>query len=206
MSLDHLLALAGFAFVTSVTPGPNNMMLLASGVNFGFRRTIPHMLGVSLGFVLMLLLVGLGVGQVLEANPTIFTALKVASLVYMLWLAWKIANSGPVSGGGEGNAGQPMTFFQAALFQCVNPKAWAMTLTGTAAYTVPDNYLWSLAVMGIVFLVVNFPTVGIWTGFGVALRQVLQDPVKLRVFNIAMAGLLVLSMLPALFDVVPFRG
>lgn len=202
MSIDLLLALAGFAFVTSVTPGPNNMMLLASGVNFGFRRTVPHMLGISLGFVLMLFIVGLGIGQVLQANATIFSALKIASFAYMLWLAWKIANSGPVEGGGEASTGKPMTFLQAALFQWVNPKAWAMTVTGTAAYTVPESYLLSLGVMGLVFLVVNFPTVGIWTGFGVGLRTLLQDPMKVRVFNIVMAVLLVASMVPAVMGVV----
>lgn len=204
MTTDLLLAFVGFAFVTSVTPGPNNMMLLASGVNHGFRRSIPHMLGIASGFIVMVELVGLGVGQLLQANSTVFLALKIASIVYMLWLAWKIANSGPIGTNGEGNEGQPFTFFQAALFQWVNPKAWAMALTATSAYTDPANYLWSLAVIGIVFGIINFPSVGVWTLFGMALRKLLQDPVKVRVFNIAMAVLLVLSMVPALFDVLPF--
>jgi threonine/homoserine/homoserine lactone efflux protein len=201
MTADILLALTGFALVTSITPGPNNMMLLASGVNHGFLRTIPHMLGVAIGFVLMLVLVGLGIGQVLEANPAVFSTLKVASVLYMLWLAWKIANSGPIGGGAEGSTGQPMTFLQAALFQWANPKAWAMALTATAAYTDPTNYLPSLLLMGLVFGVINFPSVAVWTGFGVGLRKMLQDPRKVRIFNIAMAGLLVASMLPAVIDV-----
>ena len=203
MSPDLLLAFAAFAFVTSVTPGPNNMMLLASGVNFGFRRTIPHMLGVAIGFIVMVVLIGLGIGQVLEANPTIFSVLKFAGLVYMLWLAWKIANSGPIGEGGASSSGTPMSFLQAALFQWVNPKAWAMALTATAAYTVLGTYVPSLMAMAIIFGIVNFPSVGIWTLFGVGLRQMLQDPVKVRVFNIVMALLLVASMLPALLDVVP---
>lgn len=205
MSLDLLLALAGFAFVTSVTPGPNNMMLLASGVNFGFRRTIPHMLGVAIGFIVMIELVGLGIGQVLMANPAIFTTLKIAGLIYMLWLAWKIANSGPIDGSGERSTGKPLTFLQAALFQWVNPKAWAMALTATSAYTDPANFLPSLAIMGVTFGIINFPSVGVWTLFGVGLRKMLQDPVRVRVFNVVMAVLLVLSMLPAVLDVLPAK-
>lgn len=203
MPADVLLALAAFAFVTSVTPGPNNMMLMASGVNFGFRRTIPHMLGVALGFVIMVVLVGLGIGQVLQAEPRIYAALKIMGLIYMLWLAWKIANSGPIGGGAaHGEAGQPFSFLQAALFQWVNPKAWAMAITATTAYTDSANYLFSLALLAIVFGIINFPSVGIWTLFGVGLRKFMQDPVKVRVFNVVMALLLVASMVPAMLEVV----
>lgn len=203
MPADLLLALAAFAFVTSVTPGPNNMMLMASGVNFGFRRTIPHMLGVALGFVLMVVLVGLGIGQVLQAEPRIYAALKIVGLIYMLWLAWKIANSGPLGGGAaQGEAGRPFSFVQAALFQWVNPKAWAMAITATTAYTDSANYFFSLILLAVVFGIINFPSVGIWTLFGVGLRKFMQDPVKVRVFNVVMALLLVASMIPAMLEVV----
>jgi threonine/homoserine/homoserine lactone efflux protein len=119
----------------------------------------------------------------------------------MLWLAWKIANAGPVEGGSEGRE-RPMTFLEAAAFQWVNPKAWAMALTAVATYTQPANYLMSLLMVGGVFGVINWPSVGVWAGFGVALRQMLQDPVKVRVFNIAMALLLVASLAPAVTELV----
>jgi threonine/homoserine/homoserine lactone efflux protein len=189
-------ALIAFAFVTSVTPGPNNMMLLASGVNHGFTRTLPHMLGISVGFSGMIVAVGLGIGQVFVAYPQTYLALKVISILYMLWLAWKIANSGPLSSGTGEAVGRPMTFVQAAAFQWVNPKAWTMALGAISAYTVATDYTRSLLIVGAVFMVVNFPTVGLWTMFGVGLRRWLTDPGKVRVFNITMALLLVASLAP----------
>ncbi|MEZ5926829.1 MAG: LysE family translocator [Hyphomicrobiaceae bacterium] len=206
MTADILLAFTGFAFVTSVTPGPNNMMLLASGVNHGFRRTIPHMLGVSIGFVLMVVLVGLGLGQLLEANPTVYGVLKIVSLVYMVWLAWRIATSGPIAGEPGESSGRPMTFIEAALFQWVNPKAWAMALTATAAYTTPANFLPSLLLMGLIFGIINLPSVGVWTLCGVGLRRLLQTPRFVRIFNVSMAILLIVSMLPAVLAAFSGRG
>ena len=118
MPTHLLLALAGFAFVASITPGPNNLMLLASGVKFGFRRTIPHMLGIGVGFVVMLLVIGLGLGQLLLVEPRIYQALRIACLLYLLWLAWKIARSGPVSVTETDGRAEPLNFIGAALFQC----------------------------------------------------------------------------------------
>jgi threonine/homoserine/homoserine lactone efflux protein len=137
MSLDLLVALIGFAFVTSVTPGPNNLMLLASGVNFGFRRTMPHMLGVGFGFMFMILVLGLGLSAVFVAYPVAHDALRVVGGAYMLWLAWKIANAGAVGDGTS--SGTPLTFLQAALFQWVNPKAWVMGIAAIASYTVTSD-------------------------------------------------------------------
>ncbi|MGH6855663.1 MAG: LysE family translocator [Aestuariivirga sp.] len=197
MSVDLFVALVIFAFVTSVTPGPNNLMLLASGVNFGFKRTIPHMAGIGIGFTVMVIAVGLGLGKLFEAYPAIYTALRVAGGLYMLWLAWKIANSGPV---GEGrSAGTPLSFVQAALFQWVNPKAWVMAVTANATYTLPDNYLWSVLLVGLVFGAVNLPSVSTWALFGTGLKHVLNNPRVLRVFNITMAVLLVASLAPLLY-------
>ncbi len=191
---DVLLALIGFAFVTSITPGPNNLMLLASGVNFGFRRTIPHMLGIGIGFTIMIILVGLGLGRVFEAVPVLYSVLKYAGAAYMLWLAYGVARSGPV---GEGKiVGQPMSFVGAALFQWVNPKAWAMALSATATYTVASNFTGSVLVIALIFGVVNLPTVSIWALFGTAMRRYLSDPVTVRYFNIVMALLLVVSLWP----------
>lgn len=195
MSYDLILALLGFAFVTSVTPGPNNMMLLASGVNFGFAPTIPHMLGISLGHSLMVFLVGMGLAGVMHAWPPAMTLLKLASLVYMLWLAWKIANA---AAPGEGKSGtKPFNFLQAAAFQWVNPKAWAMALGAISAYA-GDGSTASVAIVSAVFAAVNLPSVAVWAVAGDALRGWLTDPSRLRVFNWTMAGLLVLSLIPLL--------
>lgn len=198
MPFDLFLALCGFAFVTSITPGPNNMMLLASGVTFGFRRTIPHMLGIFGGFTTMVALVGLGLGQVFERWPILFVILKYVGAAYMLWLAWGIANSGPV-GDGE-TRGKPMPFLGAAAFQWVNPKAWVMALSAIPAYTQPNNYIPSVFIVALVFGVVNLPSVGSWAAFGSAMRNVLSNPRIVRWFNWAMALLLVASLWPIIAD------
>lgn len=195
MSFDLILALIGFAFVTSVTPGPNNMMLLASGVNFGFRRTIPHMLGIGIGFTLMVALIGFGLGEVFARVPLIYTALKYVGAGYMLYLAWKIANSGPISAEGEVK-GKPMTFLQAAAFQWVNPKAWVMAVSAISTYTQAEAYVASVLVISFVFGAVNLPSVSSWAAFGVAMRRLLTNPRAVRVFNITMALLLVASLWP----------
>lgn len=193
MTYELFLALLGFAFVTSVTPGPNNMMLLASGVNFGFRRTLPHMLGISIGHAVMVFLVGLGLAGVFKAWPPALLLLKGASVAYMLWLAWKIAQSGAP---GEGRAkARPMTFLQAAAFQWVNPKAWAMALGAVSAYVAEPSALAYAAVAG-TFALVNLPSVSVWAGAGQAVRRWLEGPGRLAAFNWTMAGLLVLSLWP----------
>ncbi len=194
MSLDLVLAFLGFAFVSSVTPGPNNMMLLASGVNFGLARTVPHILGINFGFPLMLLLVGLGLGQIFERFPTIYTTMKYGGAFYMLWLAWKIANSGAV---GEGAAAaRPISFLQAAAFQWVNPKAWAMVFGAIAAYTVPENFLVSMLMISGLYAFVGLPSSAVWAVFGTTMRGFLRDPKTVRLFNITMALLLVASLWP----------
>ncbi|WP_299552278.1 LysE family translocator [uncultured Tateyamaria sp.] len=196
MTYDLLTALAMFAFVSSITPGPNNLMLMASGANFGFRRTIPHMLGVGLGFVFMVLLVGAGLVQVFDAYPASHTVLKVASVTYLLYLAWKIATAAPIKDGAE--KGTPMTFLQAAAFQWVNPKAWTMALTAVTVYT-PDTTLWAIALVAIVFGAINFPSVNSWTLLGQQMARVLTNPARLTAFNWTMAALLVASLYPVIF-------
>ena len=196
MPLDTLLALVVFAFTTSITPGPNNMMLFASGVNFGFRRTIPHMLGIGAGFFSLLIGVGFGLGAVLKTMPLLYTALKFAGGLYLVWIAWKIANSRSLT---EGQAGaKPMTFLGAAAFQWVNPKAWVMAVTAMATYTDTQRYFFTVTIVGLAFALVNVPSVSTWAGFGSALRDWLSDPVRLKWFNITMAVLLVLSLWPML--------
>jgi threonine/homoserine/homoserine lactone efflux protein len=196
VSPEVLLALVVFAFVASITPGPNNLMLLASGVNFGFRRTVPHMLGISAGFFSLLLAVGFGLGVLLENKPWLYLALKAAGGAYLIYLAWRIAFARAL---GEAKAaGQPLSFAAAALFQWVNPKAWIMAVAAMAAYTSADDYTWSILVVGMIFTAVNLPSVSAWAGFGTALRAWLSDPVRLRWFNATMGVLLVLSLWPML--------
>jgi threonine/homoserine/homoserine lactone efflux protein len=198
MPADLLVAFTAFAIVMSGTPGPNVMLVMASGVNHGFRATLPHMLGVTVGFSLMLLAVGFGLGRVFEAMPKLYTVLKVASVIYLCWLAWKIMNTKPVAAGDTSSVGKPMTFLQGGAFQWVNPKAWAICLSVVAAYTVPGNFLISMLIMAALFVVINFICLVVWCGFGVGLRSILQDPRYVRVFNVVMALLLLASMVPVL--------
>jgi len=195
MNIDLLPALIIFALVSSITPGPNNLMLMASGANFGFRRTIPHMLGISIGFMVLMLLTGLGLAQVFDLYPVSHLILKILSAVYMLWLAWKIANAAAVQQ--RDAAGTPMTFLQAAAFQWVNPKAWAMALTANTVY-VGGVGAWALAFACLVFASVNLPSVSFWTIAGQQMARFLTNPARLRAFNWTMAALLVASLYPVL--------
>lgn len=196
MQIEIFLALLVFAFTTSITPGPNNMMLFASGVNFGFVRTIPHMIGIGVGFLVLLLAVGFGLGALLEAVPLVYTVLKFAGGAYLVWIAWKIGTSRSLS---EGKAGaRPMRFIEAAAFQWVNPKAWVMAVSAMATYTNAANYTMSVLIVGFAFAVVNFPSVSTWAGFGSALREWLSEPARLKRFNVTMALLLVASLWPML--------
>jgi len=187
-----LIALAGFAFVTSITPGPNNLMLLASGTNFGWRRSLPHLLGISFGFGVMLALVGLGLGEVFTAYPGLHGALKWASLAYLLYLAYKVATAAPPRAG-DAAAGRPMGFGAAALFQAVNPKAWAMALTAVTAYGELG-----VVAMTAIFVLVNLPCCGSWALLGEQMRRWLHRPRALQAFNWGAAALMVVSVLPLL--------
>jgi threonine/homoserine/homoserine lactone efflux protein len=195
MTLDFIPALATFAFVSSITPGPNNLMLMASGANFGVRRTIPHALGVALGFVAMAMLVGVGLIGLFEAFPVTYTVLKVLSVGYLLYLAWKIANASAPKG--AAGSGTPMTFLQAAAFQWVNPKAWAMALTAITVYA-PAQSLVAIMAVALIFGAINLPSVSVWVWLGVQMRRVLTNPIRLKVFNYTMALLLVASLYPFL--------
>lgn len=192
---DPLLwALLGFALSTSCTPGPNNTMLAASGANFGFRRALPHVTGVTLGFPVMVLAIGVGLGAVFTALPWLHTALKYAGGAYLLWLAWRVANSG--RGGGPGEA-KPIGFFEAAGFQWVNPKAWIMAVGALAAYTDPNVNVWGEAArVATAFLFAGIVSSTLWCGFGVAIGRLLTSDRAFRLFNYAMALALVASLIP----------
>ncbi len=193
MTYELLTALAAFALVTSITPGPNNLMLMASGANFGFRRTLPHMFGVGLGFVFMVVLVGVGLIQLFDAYPLSYTVLKLLSVAYLVFLAWKIATAAPADG--AKTTGKPFTFLQAALFQWVNPKAWAMALTAVSVYT-PTQSLATITLVAVIFGAINLPSVGSWTLLGQQMQRLLTSPRRLRIFNVSMAMLLVASLYP----------
>jgi threonine/homoserine/homoserine lactone efflux protein len=199
MTIDLLLSLIGFAFVMSITPGPNNVMLLASGLNWGFARTTPHMLGVTLGFPAMLAVVGSAMTVVMEAIARVRPALEVASAAYMLWLAWGIAAARPPAEEGDhSGTGRPMSFLEAAAFQWLNPKAWAIAFAWMGAYTVPAAPWPSLLVGALVFVAVGLPSVAVWAGLGLGLRRLIGSPRLLRAVNIAMGLLLVASLWPLL--------
>lgn len=193
---DLLAALILYAFVSSITPGPNNLMLLASGVNFGFRRTMPHMLGIGAGFTLMVALTGWGLAGLFALWPPLHGVLTVASVAYLLWLAWKIAHAAPPAPGEA--AGRPFGFWQAAGFQWVNPKAWSMALTASTLYLPPGGGNQAILALALVFGAINLPCVSSWAAMGSLLRGWLADPARLRLFNGAMAVLLVATLWPVI--------
>lgn len=197
MSYEIFAALIVYSFVSSITPGPNNFMLLASGVNYGFTRTIPHMLGIGVGFASLLLGVGLGLGALLTAFPAMHLVLKVLGGGYLLYLAWRIAMSRTMGNGGNGKS-RPMSFFEAAAFQWVNVKAWVMAVTAMALYTNPQMPLGSVLLITLAFALVNLPCVSSWAAFGLALRGFLSHPTRLKWFNIGMGAALALTLWPML--------
>ncbi|MCQ8878024.1 LysE family translocator [Pseudoalteromonas shioyasakiensis] len=197
MNLELVSALALFAFVSSATPGPNNLMLMSSGANFGFKQTLPHLFGVSLGFAIMLILVGLGVSQLFDLLPISYTILQVLCIGYLFYLAFKIAtNTSPIGEAQVNN--KPFSFTQAALFQWVNPKAWSMALSAISLYA-PSKTLLSVLLVALIFGLINLPCVSLWILLGQKLQRVLAKPIRLRIFNVFMALLLVLSVLFSMF-------
>ncbi|AHD08162.1 LysE family translocator [Phaeobacter gallaeciensis] len=191
MTYELFFALAGFVFGTVFTPGPNNLMLMASGANFGFRRSLPHLTGVAVGFPLMILPVGLGVMQLFDAFPALTWIMTALSVAYMLWLAWKVANAAPPR---DGEAqGTPLSFLQACAFQWVNPKAWAMALGAITLYAASRDVTAILWVSGTYLLVGSF-SASTWTLLGQQLRRLLTQPAQLRAFNWTMAALLLASL------------
>ncbi|HVV61439.1 MAG TPA: LysE family translocator [Pseudolabrys sp.] len=195
MQVDVFLALVVFAFVMAFTPGPNNILLAHSGVNFGFARTIPHQLGVDVGFVFLLAVFAAGLGVVFAAAPALQLALKIAGALYMLWLAWKVASARPLEEKGAA-AGRPMTFLQAAAFQWINPKAVVAALSGIAVYMRPGHEFGDFLIVLAVFAVSTVLSTATWTGFGVALRGLLHNPTYARIFNVTMGVLLAACIIP----------
>jgi threonine/homoserine/homoserine lactone efflux protein len=194
---ELLVAFVVFAVATLFTPGPNNVMLMTSGLNFGFSRTLPHALGVALGFGFLVLVVGLGLGAVFAAYPAIYTALKLVGAAYLLYLAWRIAIAGPVAGSA---AARPLTFLEGAAFQWINPKGWVMAVGAVTAYAGVASFPANMILIATVFACLGALSSGTWLLFGTGLKAVVTDPGKVRTFNIVMALALAGSLVPVFLD------
>ena len=200
---EIFIAVLFFAFSTTITPGPNNVMIMSSGMNYGIKASMPHFMGICLGFPLMVLLVGLGFGVVFDRYPNLHQLIKVLGVLYLIWLAWHIATAEPkaIKKGEK----KPFTFWQAALFQWVNAKAWVMASGSVAAFTtVQGSPLLEVLAITLAFLLMAFPCVGVWLVFGSLLRKVLTQPIMQRLFNISMALILLLSIVPVIIELWQF--
>lgn len=196
-----LVSIFVFSFSTSITPGPNNIMLLSSGLTFGYRRTIPHILGVVLGFPLMTICVGLGLGKFFETYPASLDILKIIGTIYLLWLAFKIAKSTPSLKENDEDA-KPIKFFPILLFQWVNPKNWMKIITAMSVYvTSVDNAFSQIIIISIIFLLTVIVSANSWALGGIILKKFIKNKREIRIFNITMAVLLVLSIVPTLIDI-----
>lgn len=202
MNQDVLIAASLFSFVSSITPGPNNMMMLASGVNFGFRRSVPHWLGICGGFTFMLCAVGLGLHTLLADHPALYDLMRYAGSAYLIWMAWRLATATATPASQDDDApkseARPLSVLAAAAFQWVNPKAWVMAVTAMSAYLPAHAQAMDVVVLALLFGVINLPCVACWAGGGAALRRFLQDPLRLRIFNLSMALALLASLYPML--------
>jgi threonine/homoserine/homoserine lactone efflux protein len=193
-----LISLIGFSIAMYITPGPNNVMIAASAANHGVRATVPHMLGIAVGFAMMLTLVCAGLGSALVKWPVLFPLFRWVGAAWLVWLAWKIATAPPP---GEGGRRRVLGFFGAAAFQWINPKAWLIAVGAAGAYLLPDQSLaQQLARIFVVFLAVGMPCLLVWALLGSGAARVLRSQAQLRAFNVAMAGLLVLSLIPVLIE------
>jgi threonine/homoserine/homoserine lactone efflux protein len=197
VNFSLLTPLALFGIATAFTPGPNNLMLMTSGLNFGLKRTLPHLFGVILGFTFLTLCMGLGLGGLFRAFPVLYTILKYAGSAYMLYLAWAIAASDTKAKKTAARK-RPFTFIEAAAFQWVNPKAWIMAVGAISTYAVIALYPFNAFIISGVFCVIGFGSSFLWAGFGTGLQHLLKNPKIVRTFNITMALLLAASIYPIL--------
>ena len=188
-----------FTVTTWATPGPNNTMLLTSGVNYGVRRSLPHYLGIILGFPAMFIALGLGLAALFDQLPLLHTLLKIAGALYLTYLAWRIATA-PISDLNAGK-GKPFTFIQAAAFQWVNPKAWVMAVGAIATYTVVGSqYEAQVVTIALIFLIFGAPCSLLWLWCGASLKRFLRKPNSVKRFNYAMAALLMTSLMPVFIE------
>lgn len=193
--MASLASLVIFCFVMSATPGPNNMMVMASGARYGVQRTLPHMLGAAVGFPVMLVLIGAGFGALILASPVVHGTLEAIAILFVLWIAWRIATAGAPHE--VADSARPLNFFEAALFQWINPKAWAIALVAVALYAEGRSPFWAnLALISAVFLLACLLSLAGWAALGRGAGRLFRTERQFRLFNGAMAALLVLAMIP----------
>lgn len=202
--LELLIPIIIFCFATSISPGPNNIMLMASGVNHGIVKSIPHLLGINIGFPAMVAAIGFGLGNLFIAFPQIYLVIKVVGIAYLLYLAWKIARSSMPDVQVESN--KPLTFIQAVLFQWVNPKAWVMAIGAIASFTTSEKMISQILVIVATYAIVGGMCIAVWLCAGAAMKRFLQNEKQLKVFNIMMALLLVVSVVPMALVEVDIHG
>ncbi|MDD3266819.1 MAG: LysE family translocator [Burkholderiales bacterium] len=200
LEIKSLIPLIVFCFSTSITPGPNNLMIMLSGISFGLKRSLPHYFGILCGFAAMGLLLGIGLGHVFEKFPILHIIAKYVGAIYMLYLAWSIATSDPHLKEAK-KASKPISFFQAALFQWVNPKTWIILIGVIAAYTTPNlPMIHQVVIILIVYFLIGIFCVGAWLVSGITLRKFLRNPSYMRKFNLTMGALLALSIILMIFE------
>ena len=193
--MDIILSLSSFCAITLITPGPNNIMLMSSGLTFGLRKTIPHMIGVPLGFAIMVFSVGFGIGTLFKTWPFLYPFLKYGGATYLIFLALKIAMSGPIDTSNNVR-GKPMTILQAMAFQWINPKAWMMSISVTSAYSEISFFPLNITIISLIYGTLGFISSGTWAAFGFALQRIISSPSAIRSFNVIMSVLLVASLYP----------
>jgi threonine/homoserine/homoserine lactone efflux protein len=199
--MEFYLSIFIFAISSTVTPGPNNIMIMTSGLNYGIKNSIPHLLGICFGFPVMVIVIGFGFSVIFERYPLFNEVIKIVGVVYLLYLAWLIASSSPVSL--EGKKSKPLSFTQAALFQWVNPKAWVVATGAVSAYTSVSSDIFAQVIfIALAFFIVAIPSLGTWLIFGVGIKKYLKSPKHQKVFNLSMALLLIVSVLPVLIKLV----
>ena len=199
--MELVLPIFLFAFAAAITPGPNNIMIMASGLNFGTARSLPHLLGICIGFPVMIVLIGIGFGVIFQTYPILHEIIKIVGIFYLIYLAWRIANAG--SNAQTAKPSKPFTFLQSAFFQWVNPKAWIMASSAIAAYTtMGQDIFFEVLLIAFIFFLVAFPSAGSWLIFGASMQHFLQKPVYQNAFNTSMALLLIASVIPVAIEMV----
>tara|TARA_B110000977_G_scaffold37465_1_gene50358 strand:+ start:895 stop:1509 length:615 start_codon:yes stop_codon:yes gene_type:complete len=195
--MEFYLAILLFTATASITPGPNNIMIMASGVNFGVRPSLPHVLGICLGFPVMVISLGIGLGALFDSVPILHEIIKIFGVAYLFYLAWLVASSSSFEE--TSSPSRPLRFDQAVLFQWVNPKAWVMATGAISTYTTTaGDTLTQVLFIAFAFFITAAPSVMIWLIFGAGLKRYLDNALHNRMFNIVMALLLVVSMSPVI--------
>ncbi len=200
-TVTMILSIVTFTLSTAITPGPNNIMLLSSGLTFGYKRTIPHIVGIIFGFPMMILVIGLGMGTLFEKFPLVLTSLKFIGIIYLFWMAHKIANNKSSYEVEENINSKPFSFIQAALFQWVNPKAWIMAITSISIFvTENENSIIQVLIISLIYCLSGCISSNTWAFGGTVLKKIIKDDNSVQILNICMAILLIASVVPIIFE------